>query len=284
MPESTELLAGLDRLRARTRRDRQGYAFPLFLFGCLILLAPLTYVTLYLPQEILEKGIYVDEGPVPLFVSTSGPLLKYPDLVGWYWVATIVGGLWLTSWWYRRRARLSGVETDLRTPIAAAAAAVLGFVLWRPLTSVFSIYPLYSLPAVNLPILFSATALAAGTYWWSMRQDDWPRTAGVFVATFFATVAFGSVGVYFISGFAGLMAIAVALLALAWWERSVLLGVVATVFLLVSIPANHPIHQWDIQTIYDYTANAQVHALYSVLAPGVVLLTGGLVAVLRARR
>ncbi len=281
---SEDLLADLDALRERTRRDRRAYAFPLLLFGALILLAPLTYVTLRLPDDVLERGIVVDEGPVPLFVSTFGPLPRYPELIGWYWVATIVGGLWLTSWWYRRHAFKAGVESDLRVPIAAAAAAVMGFVLWQPLTVLFEVGPLYSLPAVNLPILFGSAALAAGTFWWAARQDGWRRTAGVFAATFLATVAFGAVGEYFIVGFAGLMAIAAALLALAWWERSALLAVVATVFLLVSIPANHPIHQWDIQTIYEYTDDGRLYALYNVLAPGIVLLAGGLLATLRARR
>lgn len=289
---STDLLADLRGLRDRARHDRRAYAFPLFLFGALILLAPLTYTTLYLPLEVLEQGVVVDEGPVPLFVPSHGPLLRYPELVGWYWMATIVGGLWLTSWWYRRHARRSGVETDLRAPIAAAAAAVLGFLLWKPLVETLLVgqlrmFPLYSLPAVNLPILFASAALAAATFWWSLRprRDGWPRTAGVFVATFFATVAFGSVGVYFIEGFAALMAIAVALLMLAWWERSTLLAVVATVFLLVSIPANHPINQWDIQTIYGYSSgDARVFALFSVLVPGLTLLVGGVVAAVRTRR
>lgn len=280
-----DLLTDLRALRDQARADRRAYAFPLFVFGTLVLLAPLTYVTLRLPREAWERGgIPVDEGPVPLFVSTFGPLPRYPDLIGWYWVATIVGGLWLTSWWYRRHARRAGVETDLRAPIAAAAAAVLGFVLWQPLVATFEAGPLYSLPAVNLPILAGSAVLATGTYWWATRQDGPRRTVGVFVATFLATIAFGAVGEYFISGFAGLVAIAVALLALAWWERSVLLAVVATVFLLVSIPANHPIHQWDIQAIYGYTDNAQLFALHSVLVPGIVLLVGGAVAALRTRR
>jgi hypothetical protein len=229
---SADLLADLRALRDRTRDDRHAFTFPLFLFAGLILLAPLCYVTMHLPQEAFEHGV-----------------------VGWYWTIAIVGGWWLTSWWYRQRARQSGVETDVWPAAAAAGAAFLGFLIWEPLFMTFlghrlDLYPLYSLPAVNLPILVVSCALAAITFWWSLRprRTGWPRTAGVFVATFLATTAFGAVGVYFIEGFAALMVIAAALLMLAWWERS------------------------------------KLFALFSVLAPAVTLLAGGVVAALKARR
>jgi hypothetical protein len=288
---SPDLLTDLRALRERTRADRHGYTFPLFLFGVLILLAPLCYVPMAITQEMWENGFTVISGMFPQF-EPMWVHVKYPDLVGWYWVLTIVGGLWLTSWWYRRRARQSGVETDTRPAAAAAGAAMIGLLLWQPLFDIavqeLGLFPLYSLPAVNLPLLFISTALSVAVFWWSLRPQrvGWPRTAGVFVATFLATIAFGSLSIYFLDGYAALMVIGIALAMLAWWERSVLLAVIATVFVLVSIPSNHAIYQWDISTIYGvhWLTNARLYAFLSVLAPGVTLLVGGVVAAIRTRR
>src|ERR687888_2040243 len=98
MTETTpaELLADVQTLRRRTRRDRRASAFPLLLFGLLILLAPLCYTLDPMPAELraqLDAGNFVayprQQGPFRLF----DPLfleLKYPELVGWYWFLTIV--------------------------------------------------------------------------------------------------------------------------------------------------------------------------------------------------
>jgi hypothetical protein len=287
---STELLGELAALRARTRNDRRGYTFPLFLFGVLILLSPLVYVPQYWSQEALAQGIAVDPGPFPQFFPQRGTFIRYPELIGWYWAVTVAGGLWLTAWWYRRRALLRGVGTDVRVPIAAAGAALLGFVLWEPLLSIFlrettDVVGLYSAPAVNLSILAVSAALSAAAFVVARRAEGWVRTAAVFAGTFLAAVAFGAIGVYLIGGYAALVVIGAALVVLAWWERSALLFAVSLLFLVVSVPANHPIHQWDITAIYGVGGwDPREVAFFSVLAPGVVLIVGGVLAVLRNRR
>lgn len=122
---------------------------------------------------------------------------------------------------------------------------------------------LYSEPWLNLPILFGAATLSA--------------------------VAFAALCVYF-KGFAQLIVIAVGLLALAWWERSVLLGVVATLFTVVSVPANHSLWNWDLPTLFGQLgwhaplgpagSDAGVNAWQTLLVPGLVLVAGGAIAVL----
>lgn len=283
---SEDVLADLDVLRRRARGDRHAYAFPLFLFGALILLAPLLYVSAPLPPG---EFVQVDTGPFPQF--TFGFFLRYPDLVGWYWVLTIVGGLWLTGWWYRHRARQRGVETDIHVTTVAAGAALLGFLVWQPvfatlLADVFHHYGgLYSSPALNLPVLFGSAALAAVAGLWSRRRTGWARSAGVACAAFLATVAFGALGVYLISGYAALVIIAAALLMLAWAERSVLLTIVGVVFAGVALLVN----LYDVQNVFyrlGWTGgwDSRVTALQTVLLPGVVLLVGGVVAVIGRRR
>lgn len=288
--DSARLLADMDRLRADAREDRRAYAFPLVLFGVLILASPLVYVPQYWSQEALEQGITVDPGPFPQFFPLWGAFIRYPELIGWYWAVTVAGGLWLTSWWYRRRARLRGVETDVRVPIAAAGAALLGFVLWEPLLSIFlrettDVVGLYSTPAVNLPILFVAAASSAVAFFAARGAGGWARTAAVFAGTFLAAVAFGALGVYLIGGYAALVAIGVALVVLAWWERSVPLLVTSVLFLVTCVPANHPIHEWDIAAIYGLDGwDPREVAFFSVLVPGVVLLAGGVLAAIGKRR
>lgn len=277
---SADVLADLAALRRRARGDRHAYAFPLFLFGALILVAPLCY----LPSDATEG----DFGPFPQFVSD---LVRYPFLVGWYWVMTIVGGLWLTSWWYRHRAGRHGVETDVRVPTAAAVAALLGFLAWQPLftTLLLEMFPDYmgpfSTPAVNLPILFGGAALAAAAGLWGRRRTGWARTAAVAVATFLATVVFGAVSAYFHGGYTALVIIGIALLVLAWAERSVLLAVIGGVFTAFALLINLD----DVLQIYyrlgwGYSGSEQLSALQVLFLPGIVLLAGGVAAVIGNRR
>jgi hypothetical protein len=277
---NSDVVADLAALRRRARRDRHAYAFPLFLFGALILLAPLCY----LDTDATEG----DSGPFPQFVSS---LVRYPFLLGWYWVLAIVGGLWLTSWWYRHRARRHGVETDIRVPTAAAVAALLGFLAWQPLftTLLIELFPHYmgpfSTPAVNLPILFGCAALAATAWLWGARRTGWARTVAAAVAAFLATVSFGAVSAYFHGGYAQLVIIGIALLVLAWAERSVLLAVVGGVFTSLALVINLD----DELRIYSrlgwgYSEHVQFSALQTLLLPGVVLLAGGVAAVIGNRR
>jgi len=276
---SADVLADLAALRRRVRGDRHAYAFPLFLFGALILLAPLCY----LPTDATSG----DLGPFPQFVPD---LVAYPSLVGWYWVLTIVGGLWLTGWWYRHRAHRHGVETDTRVSTAAAVAALLGFLAWQPLftTLLIELFPDYmgpfSTPAVNLPILFGGAALAAAAGLWGVRRTGWARTAAVAVAAFLATIAFGAVSAYFHGGYAQLVIIGIALLVLAWAERSVLLAVVGGVFTVLAVLVNVNEGEQIVYLLTGYSTNMQVAVLRVLFLPGVVLLAGGVAAVVWKRR
>ena len=283
---SADILADLDALRRRTRDDRHAYAFPLFLFGGLILLAPVLYATTLRPAEF--ELVVVDMGPFPQFTSIGQ---RYPDLIGWYWVMTIIGGLWLTSWWYRQRARRQGVETGVRVPTAAAVAALVGFLAWQPLFGILlhelfdDYYGVYSAPAVNLPILFGSAAGAAAAGLWSTRRTGWARTAGVAVAAFLTTVFFGAVEVYLIRGYGALVIIAAALLALAWVERSVLLAVVGGLFTGAALLVN----LYEVENVFYRFGwqsgwNDQVSTLQVMLLPGLILLAGGVTAVVRDRR
>lgn len=290
MTEADELLADVRSLRRRARLDRRASAFPLFLFGGLILLAPVTYLPGDpLPPEILDQVYYVyDDGPFPQFLGI-GPFVdvKYPGLVGWYWLLTIVLGFAATAWWYRRRAMRVGVETDTRAYLVAAGAALAGFLLGQPVLEelVTEYNSLYSTPEVNLPIMFGAAALSAVVLLWCTNRGRTTveRVAGLFVGVLLGTVAFAALGVYMIYGFAALLVIAAGLLALAWLERNVLLAAIGLVFGGAALWAN----LYDIQNMFYrlgwYPGQPQVLVLQQVLLPAAVLLVGGVAVAVTGR-
>ncbi|MPZ79143.1 MAG: hypothetical protein GEV28_01570 [Actinophytocola sp.] len=223
--------------------------------------------------------------------------VQYPGLIGWYWMLTIVVGMTLTGWWYRRRALRLGVETDTRIPFIAAGAVLAGFLLWQPVLETIAAHVgrginLYSAPWLNLPILFASAALATVVLGWTFhpRRTDRQRSVGVFVGVLLGSLTFATVGVYMIKGYSALPAIAVALLVLARWERSTLLAIVGTVFAVASIPANHWLWSWDLRDAYlrmGWTADwydGQTSAVQHLLLPGLVLIVGGSVAALTKHR
>lgn len=284
-----ELLTDVHLLRRRARWDRRASAFPLFLFGGLILLAPLCYVPAEpVPPDVQGVILYTTQsGPFPVFFGL-GPYLgvKYPGLIGWYWFLAIVGGFAATAWWYRRHARRVGVETDTRAYLVAAGAALTGFLIGVPLLEflVPARHTLYSTPGTNLPILFGSAVAAGVALLWARGQTRTaPRAAGLFTGVLLATITFASVGVYLIYGFAALLIVAAALLVLAWQERNLLLAGVGVVFggaaLLVNLANVNNLffrlgwHPEDLRPL----------VLQQVLLPAVILLAGGVVTVLAGR-
>jgi hypothetical protein len=283
MTEAEELLADVRTLRRRTRRDRRASAFPLLLFGALILAAPLCYAPVQLPPPDADGTISFQffPGPFPLFngIGGLGSVARYPNLVSWYWFLTVVIGFAATAWWYRRRALGVGVETDTRPYLVASGAALTGFVIGVPLLKflVPATYSLYSTPSRNLPILFGSAAASAVVLSWASRQNGTTvRAIGLFAGVVLATVAFAAVGVYLIYGFAALLIIATGLLALAWLERNVLLGVIGLTFTAAALLANLfniPL-SWTLEQLRQLV-------LLNLVLPAAVLLIGGVVVAVK---
>lgn len=303
MSQTGDLLTELGELRRRTRADRHAYAFTLLLFGVLILVAPLLYVTKPDPTPSLDGFDPKVSGSnvlVRIFRTEAGVVdPAHPTLIAWYWLLVLVAGFGATAWWYRRRAVRVGVETDVRGLVVAGIAAFAGFflstfVFWRYALS------LYGAWQVNLSLMFGSLALAALVVW-RMRGP-----LGVFLASVFGTVAFSSIAVYTNRGFSALLVIAGGLLALAWLERSVLLGVVSVLFTLVAIPTTAMIHAvglfldpsamfasigWRLDGTYVLGDDLRFDETYlplfvlqQLLLPAAVLIIGGTVAAVRGRR
>jgi hypothetical protein len=299
-PDAASLLSDLTALCRRTRADRQGYAFPLFLFGGLILLAPLLYGTdeSYYPTDDWDPRQNGSNFLVRVFRTAAGPDPHSPTLVAWYWLATLVLGSLATAWWYRRRAERAGVETGTQAFLIAAGAAFAGFFLGSWLLEDYSL-ALYGAWTVNLPLILCSAAAAAVVTFWCTRPGRTPaqRMVGVFVAALLAATAFAAIGVYANRGFSALYVIAAGLLVLAWLERSVLLGVTGVLFTLTAVPAtmhlNTPSIRLDMNELFHHlgwsvddfdTGNRQVAVLQLLLLPAAILLIAGAVAALTRRR
>jgi hypothetical protein len=290
MSHTGDLLTELGELRRRTRADRHAYAFTLLLFGVLILAAPLLYAAnpaSDLSADGWDPKVSGSNALVRIFRTEAGFVdPTNPTLIAWYWLLVLVAGFGATAWWYRRRAARIGVETDTRGLIIAGVAAFAGFflstfVFWRYALS------LYGAWQVNLSLMFGSLALAALVVW-RVRG-----TLGVFLASLFGTVTFSSIAVYTNKGFSALLVIAGGLLALAWLERSTLLGVVSVAFTLAAIPATAmiltPSLNLEPTLLYDGFGwrpdrmDLRVYALQQLLLPAAVLIVGGTIAAMRYR-
>jgi hypothetical protein len=289
--KAEELLADVRTLRLGVRRDRRASAFPLLLFGALILAAPLCYAPIELRREIWTRYPVRDSGPFPQFFRPD-PFrpVEYPGLIGWYWFLTIVGGFVATVWWYRRRAMRIGVETDTGAYLTASGAALAGFLLGVPvLNELVPGHALYSTPTANLPLLFGATVAAGVVLYWCTRSNRTrvQRTAGLFAGVLLAMLSFAAFGVYLrTSGYAALLVIAAGLLALAWLERNALLAAIGLVFGGVALTVNL-YHVQNLFARFGWTAElgqAQVVAVQALVLPGLVLVVGGLVIAVTGRR
>jgi len=292
-PEAAALLDDVRALRGRARQDRHGYAFPLFLFGALILLAPLVYV----PRDPREFGNL----PVPVFGAGGDPLIRafradagqppaQPSLIAWYWFGTLVLGFLATAWWYRRRGARVGVETDTRGLLLAVGVAFAGFIAGAYAIGGVT-ESLYGAWAVNVPIILGGAALSAATLLVCRRPAASAplRVAGLFVAAVFAAISFCALGVYAYYGFTALLVVAVGLLALAWLERSALLGVIGVVFAALSACSVFFIGRYiDPRLLLHFigwdVADRQSEILQFLLLPAMTLLVGGAVAALTTPR
>lgn len=116
------------RLRARTRKARRGYWFPLLLFGVLVLAATPLYV-----QPTGRSGGGFISGPNYL---PGGYFTANPRAVELYWLIGMPVAYLISAGFYWLRARRRGVGTSTRT-FALAGLGLLGLLV---LTAVLRIF------------------------------------------------------------------------------------------------------------------------------------------------
>jgi hypothetical protein len=153
--EPAEVLAELAALRRRARAARHAYWFPLVLFGLLSFAALPFY-----------RSMQVQAGPVPLTQMRAGPVPVMPLLgggpfqgsffLGYYWLVALVGGYLLCALWYRRHARLAGLQTPSRGYVVTGVVLTVAALL-LPALSQFSALR-------SLTVMWPGDLVARGTF------------------------------------------------------------------------------------------------------------------------
>jgi len=301
------LLRDVDALRKRARSDRWGYWLPLLLLGLLILAAPLVYRQLVFPSVPAGTSYVLynlSPGPVwhvpgtnlifmPLrLFAVPAAFVRDPTVVAVYWLCVVVVGMAATVVWYRWRGRRVGVETSTRTFVLVGVAGLLFLLGILPLiidATVLSLLGYYTRQTFWISIV--VLVLSAGGSTLVLRR---PRAGGrsvrrvvVGVIGIVVTLLSASVVLIFASlqGYAPLLVISLALLALATVERSRFFTVVTILFTLAAVLVN----LYDIENVTYYlhlpqAGDAQFVALARVLLPSAVLIVGGIIGAIGARR
>lgn len=125
--EPARLLGELAALRRRARSARHAYWLPLLLFGVLSC-AAIPFYLMGVPGSGSGTGaVAVASGPwLPLL---GGKPLQGGFFLGYYWLVALVGGYLLCALWYRRHARIAGLQTPARgyvvTGVVLTALALL---------------------------------------------------------------------------------------------------------------------------------------------------------------
>jgi hypothetical protein len=269
MTEPAVLLDEISRLRARTRADRHAYVPPLFLFGVLVLLAPL----------------WAGGGP-PRFEVAN---VWFGRPLQLYWLAVVVGGFLATAAWYLHRGTRHGVRTPVRGYLAIGLVGVLAISFGFPVVESFAYrvdrFP-YAQPSFTIPVAAAAVLALGGALW--LRPKLPHRGIATAAAMLFGLVALAMLDLRFapVRPYAPLVTIALGLVGLAWLERSRVLGVVSGLFAAAALLANF----YNMQNVFfhlgvfaRYEGEATM-AFTNTLLPGLVLLAGGAFAAWHERR
>ncbi|WP_448627547.1 hypothetical protein [Geodermatophilus sp. URMC 64] len=167
-----EIVADLDRLRARAREHSRLWWFPLALFGALVLLA--------LPFHVdWSPGSAGDTSPSSwasvVLLTWGGIDSPAPVLTGLYWFAALVAGYVGTGLYYRRHALATGLRRPVRWFVTLGLLLTVFFLPVR----VLLLLPLWRTTSAVTVILATVVVLA-------VRERDrrlWTVTAVLAVVT-----------------------------------------------------------------------------------------------------
>jgi hypothetical protein len=134
--EPAELLGELATLRRRARAGRHAYWLPLVLFGVLSCAALPFYRPAYLVTASGLGGRPVAmAGSVPAGMPLlGGNPVRESFFLGYYWLVALVGGYLLCAVWYRRHARLAGLQTPARAYVVTGVVLTAAALLLPPLS------------------------------------------------------------------------------------------------------------------------------------------------------
>jgi len=157
----SELLAQLSDLRCRARVKRQGYWFPLVLFGLLTCSSVPFYIQ-YVPKR--AGAVELTGGRPTLPVLGGAPAAMDGNYRGFYWLAVLLAALLVTQLWYWWHARRVGVATQARWYVITTATITLMALLIPVLAQVSALRALAILMPGDLMVrgTFPFVIVAAG--------------------------------------------------------------------------------------------------------------------------
>lgn len=300
------LLQDVDALRRKTRVDRSGYWLPMLLMGLLILAAPLVYRTQVFSPPTKSGVLVIQEPSTPVFHISGtniffAPLRLFagmgidvdnPTAVAIFWLCVVVVGMVATVAWYRWRGRRVGIEVPVRPFVLVGVAGLLYLLGILPLFTSLVAYQYlgyytsldFWVSAVVFVLLAGVAILALRTRR-SGKRPIWQ--VGVAVISIVVALLAASDLLLFatIQGYAPVLVIALALLALAAIERSLGCTIIAVLFFFTALFTN----LYDVENLayyvhLPYNLNVQLLVLYHVLLPALVLIAGGTVGAIVARK
>lgn len=239
-------LAEARRLRVLARHDRQEWPFALVVLGIVVLLAAPFYVVAVPTSGPGSSVVAVSEtlGPLADIGPSQGVLRQWTGL---YWiVALVVAGL-VVAVHYRRAAARRGIAGPLWPFVAAGIVLLVALVFTIP------------------------------------RAVDLLATSGLPGRAALTTEVTPMAITLWLRGLTPLLVIGVAVLVLAWTERSGPLAAIGAGYLALAIAAN----TYDFSNLGQHAGlpfTGRFDLLPNLLLPGAALLAAGLVAAAVTRR
>lgn len=296
-----------DVARTGSARDRNGYWFPMLLFGFLIILAPLVYQPSgapgpeYMWNATPSASTHISGivfAPLQQF-GTSDDESGDPMSVALYWFCVAMFGPLISLLWYQRLARRRGETPQTGWHLLYATTTLALFVVVFPVIEaiVLSIPPGSADPLSAADIRVENSLAVAGFVagLGVAAAAAWPARSGRPVSVRRWTVGAlgvllaiaGSATIEFVAylqprdSYGALLIIAIGLLALSLVERARVCLVVAVLFTASALLANlvglRPVLEWLGVQVGSWSAVGTAFA--NLLLPAVILLAGGLTGV-----
>ena len=292
--------------------ERNGFWFPMLLFGALILSAPLVYRPSTLPVGI-DPFWHRGPGQMPMPISglAFAPLQQFgtcseafgdPMMVALYWFCVVLFGPLITLAWYHARARRLGEVLQTGWFLLYALASLLLYVVLYPLIefvtltlprgSTTQLGPgaqhlavVVSVSGFVLGLAMAAIAVVPFRFGRQLSRARW-TVGGLGLLLAIASAAAIELIAYLQprNSYGALLIIGIGLLALSLVEPGRTCTVIAVVFTAVALVMNLiGLRMPDTPGNASMPAFSPVDmALTNLLLPAVILITGGLIGLTRA--
>ena len=287
----------------RIAQDRNGYWFPMLLFGFLILLAPFVYqpsgsigtADVWNPAVTASTHIPgIAFAPLQTFAtgdSTSGD----PMSVALYWFCVAMFGPMISLFWYHRRARQRGVPPQTGWHLLYACSTLALYVVLFPVIEFIALNTrtnaarpgnmdfvyFLTVGAFLLGLTIAGIAARPARTGRQLPPRRWTVAAiGVLLSVVAAALIEFTAYVQPRNGYGALLIIAVGLLALSLVERGRVCLTVAIAFtgaaLLANLVGLRSLLHWLGFQVQGHWTSVET-AFGNLLLPAAVLLAGGVI-------